>query len=1454
MIKLALLASVTAGLFMGANTAGNIPQVKVAPRNTRIIIELDRSLSSLTDEGVLNVQESLLNHIRSEVTRNIEVISHYTVLNNAVAIAVNEQYVNQITNLSGVKSVTVDKGHQVQSTGQVRVIPSTANDYGGKDNISAQTMNKPEGTNDGEGTTIAIIDNEFYLKGRVVEIKNNTRTVKSAPWSHETFTSFEELDETVVQKIKPVTDEKGKKRTPNEFRLANLHAYSTDALKYEISDDGFGDEGSLYFNSKVPFYYDYGGEMTTYGSSTQVPDNDVTSKIDYHGSHVASTAAGHAEFYKGIAPKAQLFCMKIATDFTSSTFTDDLGLSSFSTMYEIPILNALEDCILLKVDGINMSLGSALDDFDGDSITMKTISRLEENGILSAIAAGNDGKTSYSSLGGYGNWTSEMVETGILGSYANNKSATIIASAQPDKVFYTQALQIGSNFVAFEDQVVNREGLPKEFDNEHYFKDLFKDDPSPREWVYVPGFGDGPDYLNVNVRGKIAVVNRGSISFEQKYTTAKAQGAKALIIINNDPTAADFNMRASFGSTKPEFPIAFVLYKDKGVFDGTLGDKSGFLSLVTDQLQVNEKARTSSDFTSDGISADLEIKPDISSPGDLIRGAIPPQKKEDKEDRPLNTYAFLSGTSMATPNYAGAQSVLLSKYAKGTRDGVAAASDLTEEELDAYKKTIEMRFMSTAKPMLDQKESPESGVKTLTSPRIQGAGLVDIGAAYNTDVYLEGAIKDEELGYTGTGKAKLSLKNDVDTINKGILDFHFYSHNESNEARTYNAYLTVMRPATKLDNEVVDKTYHNMGEVDSISAWPGRYEYVKDVLDGVVTYVKNVTPGTPNEKDYYTVPRDIFYHATAEAIEKYDYDQTHGTWSCKCGKHHITEDEQIVDPDTGKIYCPDCHQEKDDCSTDFKSRLEPGKYVYLNGEWTNEPNLPGYKYQSTQDVYIEERYPLGSISFAQGDERHDLSSVYTLSAEEKSRILEFFTYGTYIEGFITFESTQGKENLSLVYAGFFAGEEQSYESAPVFEPFNFEKNAETVYPSDLVNNLASTLIGNKEGDFGSQWIAGYMPQGTAFDFDPYLLNSEKASLSGLAKTNDSWHRLGEDPFSKELYDDTSNNLYVGDPYAANTMIVQQFILRSVKNNYFTITNEDHDIVYKSCLRDGMRPYRYMGEWPLYKSHVVGSYLASYTADKAFAAIPLYDVDTGEAFPDGKYDITFNYLLAGTNTWVNKTYHLIVDSTSPKISKVTYSEVNDVTSKVRFDIEEENLAYVFVGGYMLEPDQVKYDEESKNHYFELNETELYKYLDENPNRARDNTGRLFIQLLDKGYGRDGCIVRFKYNIRQDKYLFDNYVMAQHPDLTYDHDLIDRGSEVVIILVDDIEFVEETNSDILKFAEVIKNGEVVPHIAYEPYVVGGCGGSVATTSIILTTLSLSAIILIAIARKKKKVGGK
>ena len=1422
MIKLAMLATVAAGLLMGANVAGNIPQQQKAPLDTKIIVELDRSLESLTDEGIKNVQNQLLSHIRSEVTSNVKLLTRYHVLNNAIAIAVNSQYVDQITNLSGVKSVTENKLHWVTSnySGEAVRTVDNENDYGGPNNVSAETMQKPDDTNDGEGTLIAILDNGFHLRAKH---KEGNEVVDS--WNHETFDAFEDIyEEPVIQRFKPAEGNKA----PAAYDNTHAHTISKGSAVC-------GEEGSLYFNSKVPFYFDYGGETDAYASDPNY-DLDVSSASGYHGSHVASIAAGNAEHYKGIAPKAQLCLMKVFTNFESSSFTDGLGLGSTTGAYDMPILEALEDCIELGVDGINMSLGSNLDDFDGDSITLKTLTRLAEAGILSAISAGNSGKTSYASLGGYANWTSDMVETGILSSYVNNKATTSVASAQPNRIFYTQALKVADNFIPYEDQVTNREGYGKEYKVEHKLEEIVSDLSTPVNWVFVPGFGTSGDYTDLDVRGKVAVVSRGSTSFADKYTVALNMGAAALIIINNDPTSNDFNFRCSFGDVKPEIPVALVLFKDKGYFDGTiLHIKAGQMTLIKDQIYDNDKAKTSSTFTSDGLTYDLELKPDISTPGDNIRGAIPPQKKEDREERPYSTYAFYSGTSMAAPNYAGAQSVVLSKSAKSTFTGTP-----TTEELAAYynyRNTVDMRMLSTAEPMKDLEVSPEGGVKTLTSPRIQGAGLVNLGAAYKTDVYLEGT----DAEGNGTGKAKLALKNSA-AINDGTLNISFYSHNESEENRLYDAYLTVMRPAIKNDNGVVSKEYNYLGEIDDITLWTGQTYWVEDPeVPG--QFEPRTVSGDIEDKDYFKVSREFKYHATEEAAAKYYADQEEGTWSCSnCGHRH----------NTGEL-CGQCGLDKDNHTDTFETTVAVGKYVY-DASTESWDILPGYDYQSTQDVYIEEKLSLGRLTFAPGSEKHTLDP-YTLDAAVKAQILDFFQYGCYIEGYVSFESVDNtKPNLNLVYCGFFAGEGQDYGSAPVVEPFNFEKDSKTVYPSDLVNDVTKTLIGKDRVDFGSTWIIGYVEPGTSFDTGDIETNDE--SLSNLAITSDDYHFIGENPEDNELYDDVEHNLYAGNPYSSNTMIIQQFVLRSVADNNFTITNRETDeLVYKSCLIDAIRSYGYMGKWPLYKSHVNDSYLGSYTADKALAVVPLYNTDTGEAFPDGDYDITFNYLLASTGAWVSKTYTFTIDSTAPKVSGISY---NAETGKVRIDIEEENLSYATIGSD-IEPVLT----DSQGSYFEFSDDKhdansLYRIVNKNMNEVT-GVGRLYLSFVDKSFGQMGVVVKFPYNEDFNDLDWNNfsYLLAQHPKLEIKHDIIDHGKYVTVVTVNNTigKMTEVDDPDIVKFTEFVRDGVVLDRYDYIKVVTktGGCGGNIATTSVVLSSFALVTVILLVLAKKKKKIGG-
>ena len=1397
MLKVTMLATLIAGIAMGTNIAANTRVAPLAERDAEIIVEVDRSNKALTEEGIHNTQQIVMNNIRKYVTSNFEVISEYSEVANAFAISVNSEIIEQIKKVPGVKSVTRNQIHWVtepQSYSGSGTVSRDHSEYGGTTNISAVTMNKSNDTNDGEGTVIAVLDNEFFFRAEHTDEKTQATV---ASWNHETFSP---LADTVKLRYA--------KGHPESWKVT--HAYKQTKIngKQLDNDADMGKEGSLYFNNKVPFYYDYGGERPNY-SVKYNEDNDVSSELSYHGSHVASIATGNAPDYKGIAPKAQLVCMKVFTNTIPTTIGKLLGNSGSSGAYDIPIMNALDDCMKLKVDGINMSLGSNLNDFDGDSITVKTLNKLAESGILTSISAGNSGKTSYKNIGGYANWTEDVVETGILSGYSNQAAATTVASGQPTQVFYEAAFQMeNGKIVAYDDQIVNREGSGDDYDEEfrlaEKLAEKYPDMHGHYPWVYVPGFGTATDYKGIQSEGKIVVVNRGSTSFADKYATAKGKGAIALVVINNDPTSNDFNFRMSFGDGfRPTMPCVIVLHKDKGEFAD--GDKEGYVDIISKRLVDNDKAYSVSTFSSDGATFDLDLKPEITAPGDLIKGAVPPQKKEDRgEDRRYEVYEFLSGTSMSAPNYAGAQSVVLSKYAKTYVERVAevnASSTMTDKEKEAAlatalatyqaaRKTVDMRLASTANPMLDPVENElDTEPKSLTSPRRQGAGMVNLGAAYSTKVYLEGS---------STGKTKINLRNN-EKINKGIVDLSFTAYNEDTVAHEYKVKLTVMRPKIVEANEIITKEYNYRGEADTITALPGYTYFIKHAIPGNPP-TEYHTFGVAEHNDVYNVTKDIEYYASAE-----------------------------------------------DCINGVKTIIERNRYY--NAGTKEEPNwqpLPSKEYQSTIDETLAV-VDLPNVTVAPGKSTIKLQE-FRLSDQQKADIASFFDYGTYIEGFVSLEDVDTTcPTLGIPFMGFYAGEGKDYGDAPIYEPFSFEKDDSKVYPSDLANDIAKSLLGKDKANLGSMILAGYVKEGTNIDTDAVWANDNNfANLSGF-------YELGLDPETNEYPEDAADNLYCGSAYYSNTLIIQQYTLRSCLNNYFTLTSKTTgEVVYKSALSDSLFGADDFGRNTLYKSHVDDNMLGGgYVAHRAYAIIPLYD-ENGHPFASDDYELTFNFLLSATGDWKSSSYTLHLDSDAPEVSSITEEGDN-----LRINIKEKNLKSLAIDKDIMDISEnnasfVKVDEE--NYYYEISKEQVISYLKARMNKYQ-YSGRLVIKMKDAARGKMGVIVRFETDevVDIDDYPepnWENYVLVEHHAIDLPNDFEDDGVNIKVVRYDSS---TQTETEVaLEGYVLISRGPVAYTVTLT---VNGCGGNIATTSILLSTLSLIAIagIGLSLFNRKKVLGG-
>lgn len=176
-----------------------------------------------------------------------------------------------------------------------------------------------------------------------------------------------------------------------------------------------------------------------------------------------------------------------------------------------------------------------------------------------------------------------------------------------------------------------------------------------------------------------------------------------------------------------------------------------------------------SDFSSWGVTPDLQLVPDITAPGGNIYST-----------RDSGTYGTMSGTSMSAPHITG-MSALVLQYLRDKYDLTDAQAHTVAEAL----------LMSTAEPMAEP-----SG--TLYSPRKQGAGTANVYQAITSPAYL-----------TVQGDTpKVSFGDDDDRT--GVYRFSFEIHNLTDEVQTYALDGSAM--TDQVDLAYADYGYYFMGE------------------------------------------------------------------------------------------------------------------------------------------------------------------------------------------------------------------------------------------------------------------------------------------------------------------------------------------------------------------------------------------------------------------------------------------------------------------------------------------------------------------------------------------------------------------------------------------------------------------------------------------------------------------
>lgn len=497
----------------------------------------------------------------------------------------------------------------------------------------------------------------------------------------------------------------------------------------------------VYMNKKIPYAYDYADK-----------DTDVLPINSSHGTHVAGIIAGKDDVIEGVAPNAQLAIMKVFSDETDGAKTSWL-------------IAALDDCIKLGVDVINMSLGSSCGfTRQEDKANVEEIyNKVYDAGISLIAAASNDYNATMGSKKNGNNGLTTNPDSGTVGSPSTYPAALSVASVDGVKTSY---LKYGDEIMYFTEASTSDASKKKDFVSE-ILKTVDKDSYT-FDYVYVPGVGKASDYPG-DVSGKIVLVERGDITFEQKVQVASDKGAAGIIIFNNVSGSISMSIGDDLG-------IAVCsLARDEGRKLAAAG--SGKIEVSKD----NKAGPFMSDFSSWGPTSDLKIKPEITAHGGEIKSAVPGLDKDGN-----SAYEKLSGTSMAAPNQAGA-TALIRQYVKysGNFGTYGETGDLSDKDVT---KIVNQLMMSTT-DILYNKNGLAYAV------RKQGAGLMSLTKSANTPAYILTFEKDvldagldgksaTDLKALAMDKTKLELGDDKNRT--GVYKMTFAVNNFSNSAVSYD--------------------------------------------------------------------------------------------------------------------------------------------------------------------------------------------------------------------------------------------------------------------------------------------------------------------------------------------------------------------------------------------------------------------------------------------------------------------------------------------------------------------------------------------------------------------------------------------------------------------------------------------------------------------------------------------
>ncbi|MBQ9730178.1 MAG: leucine-rich repeat protein, partial [Clostridia bacterium] len=703
----------------------------------------------------------------------------YSTIDNALAIEINVSDAPSIREMPEVQSLVFSNSYAVPKTVEGSGSSQTA--------VTNETTVHKTGIYDSTGYT-------EYSKGAVVAILDT-----GLDYTHPAYQQL------------PPAETLGLNKTAVQTLLeTKAFAAETRSGTLEVSD--------VYVSDKVPFAYDYADD-----------DPDVYPSYSNHGTHVAGIVGGYdesgytnkdgehvAETFTGVAPDSQLVICKV--------FTDDLEDEDLGGAVTEDILAALEDCVLLGVDVINMSLGQSAGfskqggDDEGDYLDI-VYNSIKTAGISLICAASNDYSSAYG--GTFGTNLTSNPDSATVGSPSTYAAALSVASISGQKSEYV----IANKGTQYETPVYYMEAHDQYSNNIDFADGLLGKDQSVTtgefEYVVVPGTGLASDYsaqvkrlFNEKPYERIALIKRGVSTFEEKVEIAMQNKAGAVIVYNN--VAGEIRM--ALGEVENPVP-SISIDREAGEAMLKVVTKSNRIGKITIDRSLSA-GPFMSDFSSWGPTPDLKLKPEITAHGGEITSTVP------------GGYGEQSGTSMASPNMAGV-TALTRNYIKQELGSVIDVSSAVQ-----VNRLANQMMMSTATIAYDEDNLPYS-------PRKQGAGLASLENIIHTGAYLytENAENDN--------RPKIELGDMLQE--KDEYELEFFVHNFSSVAKTFTLQSLVMTESVDYDGFAVAEQAYMLNDNQTVwyvgdSAEPS--SATLSVNAGEKVKIKAVVSLSAEEKEY----------------------------------------------------------------------------------------------------------------------------------------------------------------------------------------------------------------------------------------------------------------------------------------------------------------------------------------------------------------------------------------------------------------------------------------------------------------------------------------------------------------------------------------------------------------------------------------------------------------------------